>query len=79
MANRIGEKIGKQEIGRQLHRFAFLAGYDMRSDHEQAESEIIRQTLAACGLDPGWPVVPRGNTEALARSVGSLSAKARPS
>lgn len=74
MANRIGKKIGKQEIGRQLHRFAFLAGYDVRSDHEQAELEIMRQTLAACGPDPGWPVVPRSNTGALARNVGSLPA-----
>lgn len=39
--------------------FAFLTGYALRSDEEQAEVESTAAWLVAQGADPRWEIVPR--------------------
>lgn len=46
-------------LGKDLHRYSFLAGYAMRSDLEQAELETLQARLAKADIRPDWDIVPR--------------------
>ena len=42
-----------------LDRFAFLSGFDMRSDDEESEVYALQANLLADGVATGWPITPR--------------------
>lgn len=46
----------------ELRRYAFLCGYSMRNDEEEAELVKLRESLQARGIDHGWDEVPRKTT-----------------
>jgi energy-coupling factor transporter ATP-binding protein EcfA2 len=46
-------------LGKDLHRFSFLAGFALRSEAEQAELETLQARLAQADIRPDWDIVPR--------------------
>lgn len=47
------------QLGRDMQRFEFLAGYAGRNDAEQAEMETLKASLLKHGIEPEWDIVPR--------------------
>jgi hypothetical protein len=50
-------------LGRSLQRYAFLSGYALRSDEEEAELQRLRDELRDAGVEAGWDVVARSSPE----------------
>lgn len=42
-----------------LKRYAFLTGYDARSDQEEAEVQALSTYFKEMNEDPGWPIAER--------------------
>jgi energy-coupling factor transporter ATP-binding protein EcfA2 len=62
------EDIYPNGLGRKLQRYGFLCGYALRSEAEQVELEELATEIRASGIDPGWEVTARVDSNAGAPS-----------
>jgi hypothetical protein len=63
------EDIYPDGLGRSLQRYGFLSGYALRLESEELELKKLKQQLEAAGLDPGWEIVPRIESQDKAKEV----------